>query len=228
MVAEFCRQFDLPILEEHPDLTINPEAQQRALAILTEKQLDPAALILIHPGPSWPVREWPQEKWAQLLEELRQRGFTNIGQLGVSRYMNFGKVEVPVIPGAISLLDAFHIEECIAAIAQAKLFIGIDSGLLHIAASMRTPAVGVFGMTLPEYRFSRKYRQSFVTNRVPCAGCEHRKPRLHWVTGCPYDIKCMHTLEVENVLQACLAQLSEDSEPNRPLSDAVNATGSDS
>jgi len=104
-------------------------------------------------------------------------------------------------------VDAFSVEECIAAIASAKLFIGIDSGLLHIAAGTGTPAVGLFGMTLPEYRFSRSFRAGFVTNRVECAGCEHRKPRLHWVTGCPYDIKCMQTLAVETVLAACLAKL---------------------
>lgn len=204
MVAEFCRQFNLTVTEEHPDLPVTDAGRKKALALFAEKKLDPAALVFIHPGPSWPVREWPRENWTRLVAELRRRGYTNIAQLGVGRYLNFGNVDVPVIPGAVSLVDAFTIEECIAAIAQADLFIGIDSGLLHIAASTRTPSVGIFGMTLPEYRFSKIYRRDFVTNRVECAGCEHRKPRLHWLTGCPYDIKCMKTLGVEEVLRACL------------------------
>jgi ADP-heptose:LPS heptosyltransferase len=207
MVAEFFRQFGLPIAEEHPELPVNPKAQQKAFAILKAKNVVLDSLVLIHPGPSWPTREWPHENWRQLVAELRQRGFTNNGQLGVGRYTDFGKVEVPVIPGAVSLLDAFTIEECITVIAQAKLFIGIDSGLLHIAAGTRTPAVDIFGMTLPEYRFSQAYRKEFVTSRVACAGCEHRKPRLHWRTGCPHDIRCMKTLEVEKVLQACWLKL---------------------
>jgi ADP-heptose:LPS heptosyltransferase len=207
MVTEFLRQFGLPISDEHPELPIDPEARQRAFALIASKNLSLDSLVLIHPGPSWPVREWPRENWTQLVAALRERGYTNIAQLGVGRYMNFGKVEVPTIPGTVSLLDAFTVEECIAAIAQAKLFIGIDSGLLHIAAGTRTPAVGIFGMTLPEFRFSKHFRKDFVVNRVPCAGCEHRKPRLHWVTGCPYDIKCMRTLPVDDVLRACLAKL---------------------
>ncbi len=117
------------------------------------------------------------------------------------------------MPGAVSLLDAFTVEECIAAIAQAKLFVGIDSGLLHIAAATRTPAVGVFGMTRPEFRFSKNYRRDFVVARVECAGCEHRKPRLHWVTGCPHDIRCMKTLPVEQVLRACAAKLPAAMKP---------------
>lgn len=211
MVTEFCRQFAVAMTEEHPDLVAGRAAREKARSVLAGKNLEAASLILIHPGPSWPVREWPQENWTKLLEELRARGFTNIAQLGVGRYMNFGKVTVETIPGAVSLLDAFSVEECIAAIAEAKLFIGIDSGLLHIAAGTQTPSVGLFGMTLPEYRFSKKFRAGFAVNRVECAGCEHRKPRLHWVTGCPYDIKCMRTLAVETVLDACLAKAAEGS-----------------
>jgi len=207
MVVEFLRQFNLPVTEEHPLLPVTSAGLEKARAVFAEKKLNPAALVLIHPGPSWPVREWPREHWTRLVAELRARGHTSIGQLGVGRYMNFGKVEVPPVPGAVSLLDAFTVEECIAAIASAKLFIGIDSGLLHIAAATRTPAVGIFGMTRPEYRFSKNFRKIFVATGVECAGCEHRKPRLHWVTGCPHDIQCMKQISVEEVLRACLAKL---------------------
>jgi ADP-heptose:LPS heptosyltransferase len=207
MVVEFLRQFNLPVAEEHPALPVTSAGRVKVLAVLAQKNLDPSALVLIHPGPSWPVREWPRENWLRLVAELRAHGFTGIGQLGVGRYMNFGKMEVPAVPGAVSLVDAFTVEECIAAIAQAKLFIGIDSGLLHIAACTRTPSIGIFGMTLPEYRFSKDFRKDFVATRVECAGCEHRKPRLHWITNCPYDIRCMKTLGVDEVLRACLAKL---------------------
>ena len=210
MVMEFCRQFDLPVAEEHPQLCTGAAAREKAGVILKDHGLSGDLLILIHPGPSWPVREWPGENWTRLVAELRRHGYTNIGQLGVSRYMNFGKVEVPAVPGTVSLINAFSVEECVAAIAQAKLFIGIDSGLLHIAAATRTNSVGIFGMTLPEYRFSKKFRRHFVTSRVECAGCEHRKPRIHWITGCPHDIRCMQEPGVDQVLSACLALLAED------------------
>jgi ADP-heptose:LPS heptosyltransferase len=213
MVAEFLRQFDLPVTEEHPVLPVTPAGRENALAVFAKKNLAASALILIHPGPSWPVREWPRDNWKQLVAGLRARGFTNIGQLGVGRYTNFGQVTVTPVPGAISLLDAFTVEECIAAIASAKLFIGIDSGLLHIAAATRTPAVGIFGMTQPEFRFAKNYRRNFVSTQVECAGCEHRKPRLHWVTGCPHDIRCMQEIEVDTVLKSVLNILGASQQP---------------
>ena len=116
-------------------------------------------------------------------------------------------VVVPTVPGAVSLLDAFTVEECIAAIASAKLFIGIDSGLLHMAAAMRTPAVGLWGCTSPRFFYAENVRKNFVVSEVACQGCYHRLPRLHWITGCPHDIQCMKQISVEEVLRACLAKL---------------------
>lgn len=209
MVSEFLRQFGLPLSEEHPEMPVTPEARKKVDSIFAQKQLDFSRLVLIHPGPSWPVREWPRESWTQLVSKLREQGYTSIAQLGVGRYLNFGRVEVPLIPGTVSLLDSFTIEECIAAIDSAKLFIGIDSGLLHIAASTRTPSVGIFGATLPEYRFSKDFRKDFIPSQVECKGCEHRKPQLHWITGCPYDIKCMKMVAVNEVLRVSLAKLNQ-------------------
>jgi ADP-heptose:LPS heptosyltransferase len=207
MVAEFCRQFNLPVTNEHPQLVATPATQEKVGKLLTAKQLDVNALVLIHPGPSWPVKEWPRENWSQLVAALQARGFTSIAVLGVGRYLNFDPVAAGPIPGTVSLVDQLCIEECVAVIAQAKLFIGIDSGLLHIAAATRTPAVGIFGSTLPQFFYPAAVRRNFLHSDLACAGCFHRKPRLCWLTGCPYDIQCMKTIGVPEVLAACLAGL---------------------
>jgi len=207
MVAEFLRQFHLPVTEAHPQLAATPAAREKVEALLARKNLDVNALVLIHPGPSWPVKEWPRENWARLVAELRARGFTSIAQLGVDRYLILGQVACEPVPGAVSLVNELSIEECLAAVARAKLFVGIDSGLLHMAAATRTPAVGIFGATLPQFFYPAAVRVHFVQSTVECAGCFHRKPRLCWLTGCPHDIRCMKTLGVPEVLAACRAQL---------------------
>jgi ADP-heptose:LPS heptosyltransferase len=208
MVEEFCRQFNLPVTAEHPRLEISPAWRERAKQILRGKNLNPESFIIIHPGPSWPVREWPVEKWAPLVAALREQGFTDIAQLGVGRYMNFGQVALPAVPGAVSLIDALSLDEAFAVISLARLHIGIDSGLLHIAAAVGTPGVGIFGMTSPQFRFSKKYNQSFVVSGVDCQGCYHRLPRVDWITNCPQNIRCMQEISVETVLRACLKELA--------------------
>jgi ADP-heptose:LPS heptosyltransferase len=208
MVVEFCRQFGLPVATEHPALASSAAVREKIKSLLASKNLAPDALVVLHPGPSWTVKEWPLEHWTQLVAALRERGFTNIAQLGVGRYMSFGQVAVEPIPGAVSLVDRLSIEECFAVIAQAKLLIGIDSGLLHIAACTRTPAIGIWGPTLPQFFYARESRRDFIQTRVECAGCEHQKPRKHWFTNCPYDIKCMKTIAMSEVLQLCEARLA--------------------
>jgi ADP-heptose:LPS heptosyltransferase len=210
MVEEFCRQFALPVTDEHPRIEISDELRARAESILRTKNLDLKKLIIVHPGPSWPVREWPLEKWAELVAALRAQGFTDIAQLGVGRYMNFGKVAVNAIPGAVSLVDELTLPEAFAVISLARLHIGIDSGLLHIASAMGVPGVGIFGMTSPQFRFSKKYIQAFAVSEVECQGCYHRLPRVDWVTNCPHDIKCMKTLSVSAVFETALKVLEKD------------------
>jgi ADP-heptose:LPS heptosyltransferase len=173
----------------------------------SHRLLPPGPLIILHPGPSWPVREWPHENWISLVRELGRRGYAHIVRLGTGKTLRLGEHETLPIPGALSLVNQLKLEESIALISLADLFIGIDSGLLHIAASLRITAVGLWGPTSPHLRFSSSSTQSPVIGLVECQGCQHRFPRLHWFTGCPYDIRCMNSIRVEDVLQLCLKKI---------------------
>ena len=207
MVAEFCRQFGVPVTDEQPLLLPPPATREKVAALLTQKNLRTENLILIHPGPSWTVKEWPSIHWAKLVSELRTAGFGNIAQVGSARYLGLEKAKLTEVPGVVSLVDELSLEECVAAFALAKLFVGIDSGLLHLAAATRTPSVGVWGPTDPRLFYAEKFRAGFLTARVECVGCEHLKPRQHWFTGCPHSIQCMQSIAPAAVLSACLKLL---------------------
>jgi len=208
MVMEFCRQFNVPVTGKHPELPVSSDVLGKTKTILQSENLDFDSLVLIHTGPSWSVKEWPQKNWNDLVLGLRAAGFSNIAQLGIVRYMDFGEIGLGTTPGTVSLIGRLSLEECIAAISLARLFIGIDSGLLHIAASTRTPSVGIFGSTLPKYFYTDDDSFGFAVSRVECVGCYHRLPRVHWLTGCPNDIQCMKTIGVEEVLPLCLQKLN--------------------
>jgi len=208
MVMEFCRQFNVPVATTHPELHAPPTARERVRSQLAKNKLDSGQLILLHTGPSWPVKEWPIENWTALVSGLRYHGFDCIAQLGVNRYLIFDEVKLGLVPGAVSLVGDLSLEECLAVISRASLFVGIDSGLLHIAASTRTPSVGIFGSTLPKFFYTEHEHCSFAVSSVECAGCYHRRPLLHWHTNCPNDIQCMKSIPVDTVLDACLKKLA--------------------
>jgi ADP-heptose:LPS heptosyltransferase len=204
-IKDFGRHFGVTLDGSHPRLNVPAEALSTAKKILEGQPSGP--LIVLHPGPSWPVREWPHDYWVSLAAELRRHGFDNLVQLGVGMTVRFGETEIPAIPGALSLVNKLSLEESIALISQADLFIGIDSGLLHIAGALRVTALGLWGPTSPHLRFSNTSTQTPIIGMVECRGCQHRPPRAHWVTGCPYDIKCMKSIQVEEVLEAALQRL---------------------
>jgi hypothetical protein len=65
----------------------------------------------------------------------------------------------------------------------------------------------LWGPTSSRFLYTETESRHYVTSSVECQGCHHRMPRLHWQTGCPYDIRCMQAITVDEVLRACLTAL---------------------
>ncbi len=62
-----------------------------------------------------------------------------------------GAVRGPPIAANMDLRGATTVHQAAAIIGSVNLFIGLDSFPLHLAQAMRTPTVGIFGITSPEY-----------------------------------------------------------------------------
>jgi len=209
----YARRHGVTVAGHHPRLHVRAELAAEISGLRDRLDLQGNPLVLLHPGPTWRVKQWPHERWVALVEGLRQRGVKNIVQLGsgVGSYANTGASDTTTIPGAISLVNKLGLEQCLALISVADLFIGVDSGLLHAAVSFEVPAVGVWGPTSPKFLFSESESVDFMVSPVECQGCHHRVPRLHYMSGCPHDIRCMPAISPENVLRACLSHLSSAS-----------------
>jgi ADP-heptose:LPS heptosyltransferase len=205
-IVAFGKNAGVETTETHPALAISDAARQGALVALATFHFDDSPLVIVHAGPSSKVRQWPREHWTQLIQGLNQSGYKNIIQLGAraGSYAGADVAETAPLPGVFSLMEQLSLEQSIALISLADLYVGIDSGLLHAAASVRTPAVGIWGPTSAHFRLSVDERKYSVTSTVACQGCHHRMPRLHWETGCPHEIKCMKEVSPEKVLENCL------------------------
>jgi ADP-heptose:LPS heptosyltransferase len=209
-LQSYARRNGVTVSGEHPRLNIDPAVMEAVFSLRKRWNLEGHPLILIHPGPSYPVKHWPRESWVALVEKIKTATGGVVAQLGarVGSYANAATDDFQALPGAVCLVNQLSLPETIALIAQADLFVGLDSGLLHIAASTRAPAVGLWGPTSATFLFLASESKFFVTSGVDCQGCHHRVPRLHWFTGCPYDIKCMKDIRPDNVLRVCLEVLA--------------------
>lgn len=164
-------------------------------------------LVVIHTGPSWPVKHWPHEHWRTLTEALQANGFA-IVQIGARGHDGDFETQMPAVEHTLDWRDRLELPELAALLSLARLFIGIDSGPLHLAQSVGTARVGLFGPTDSASIVSSDPQANALTAGLSCQGCHHHPAGpQHWRTGCPHHIACMMNLSPASVLSACMSRL---------------------
>jgi len=123
------------------------EAIARVDAMLAQAGLGPRGFIHVHPTSRWLFKTWTEESNAELLRRLVRDGHHVVltgapdarEKAIVARIVEEARVPVTDFSGQLSLRD-------LAALAgRARVFFGVDSAPMHIAAAMGTPVVALFG-----------------------------------------------------------------------------------
>ena len=102
---------------------------------------------IITPGAGWGAKQWPPERYGAVAGALANDGLTPLincgpGEEGLAQ-------AVQAASNGKSHLISCSIGELIALTRRARLFIGGDTGPLHLAAALRVPVVAIFGPTDP-------------------------------------------------------------------------------
>lgn len=203
LVDRFCEQVGVESPSRQPRLHVSPDLGKRMRTRFRQHHLDREIVVAINTGPSWGVKDWTTEGWTQLGRWLTEERKVRVIQLGADLHLALGAIKAVRVPGALDWIGKISLEETIACIQTCDLFIGIDSGLLHVAGAVGTPSVSIFGPTEASLILPLETPAMAVTGDVDCLGCHHRHPILHWRSGCPHDIACMKTLPAGRVIDAC-------------------------
>ena len=102
---------------------------------------------VLNPGAGWGAKQWPAERYGEVARELAKAGLCSV--------VNYGPGEEALVDvvvresgGAAQSLKS-SISDLIALLRRAKLFIGGDTGPMHLAAALNVPVVALFGPTNP-------------------------------------------------------------------------------
>jgi ADP-heptose:LPS heptosyltransferase len=222
---EFGRSFGFPTLKRQSVcLEVIPKANKEVRKWLQNEGLqneesNGAPLVVIHTGPSWKTREWPIEHWLDLVGRLQAEFNARVVQIGHDSYQSGEASPSPRVTGTVDWVGKLSIDHMLALLKVTDLFVGIDSGMLHLAGAVRTPCVGIFGPTDSNCRLPACSPAVGVTAQVPCIGCHHNADGPgHWRMGCVHDVRCMSNLGGEDVFRACSQLLKT---PRRPEVRAV-------
>jgi ADP-heptose:LPS heptosyltransferase len=121
---------------------------------------------------------------------------------------------IPPGGGRIVDLGEFDLQELRALIERSRLFVGGDTGPLHMAAATRTPVVGIYGPTLSARSAPWRSRAiptwSIELTDLPCRPCDQR-------VCAPGDFRCLTTLQPAAVIEAAERAIAAPPAPRSVL-----------
>jgi len=125
--------------------------EQRTNGVLEALGLSQGRFTLVHPGSTWPDKAWPEERWGELMSGL-DRSLT--GELLVVCAPGEAEMSGRVADaGQARLLPPLDIPALSSVLSRARLYVGNDGGILHMAVAHSVATVGLFGPTEPDIWF---------------------------------------------------------------------------
>ena len=102
---------------------------------------------LLNPGAGWGAKRWPPERYGQVANALAAEGVKSLINFGPGEERLMQEVEAA--SGGAATGVACSLTELIALTRRARVFVGGDTGPMHLAAALVIPVVAIFGPTNP-------------------------------------------------------------------------------
>ncbi|MGB9701034.1 MAG: glycosyltransferase family 9 protein [Thermodesulfobacteriota bacterium] len=179
-------------IEKSP-LQLPKEAEKFAHQFWAEKNIYPLPKVLaIHPGSGNPAKNWPAQNFAQVADY-----FADLAKIllisgpapdGGQEVMSELKKAKPIMVHNLPLLKlAGLLKNCVA-------FIGNDSGITHLAASLGIPTLSIFGPTDPQVWGPQGEKVQVLYGHTPCSPCWPDIPHS-CSRSCLYDLHAEMVIE---------------------------------
>src|SRR6266852_723381 len=175
-------------------------------------------IIAMHPGSGGysTARRWAPERFAQLADRLFHDASGQLILMGGPEETELHRQIIELMQSEMpvhSFAGKGNIRVAAAILEQADLFVGNDSGLMHLATSVGTPTVGIFGLTNADawgpYLGGVPGQQAVVVKLdLPCMPCFYRGHDLGTPEGC-MTRDCLAMLGVDPVAAAARRLLHE-------------------
>lgn len=151
-------------------LAVTPQAAASVAARMQSADIT-GEFAVIHPAAAFATKQWAANKFAKVADDLRSRGLavmtiTTADQISIIDELN----ENTLTP--VAAFTDFSLPELTALLARARVFIGNDSGIAHMAAAVKTPAVVVFGSSnTAHWRPWAQAPAEVVVEEMECQPC---------------------------------------------------------
>ena len=174
------------------ELHFSDEERHAAQRLLRDRGLEPGRYVTLDADTQTDyfgdLRAWPLDRWQSLGDRLRAR-FLDVPLVQV------GLESAPRLRGVVDMCGETTFRQAALVIDSAALFLGTESGLMHVARAVDTNALILWGgITLPEFA-AHCDRHNVICKYVECAPCGR-------LGQCPNGHKCMRDITVDEVASA--------------------------
>jgi heptosyltransferase-1 len=171
--------------------------KQKIHDFFSDNDLEGSKVVVIHVGAGNAFREWGVDRWAKFISQILKKRKAKIILIGAPSDIGVAAHILDKHPtSVVSLVGKLSLRELKELIAKANLYVGPDSGPMHIAASTSTPIVALFGPNLSAYNAPWQAEAVIIEKELDCRPCDQRN--CIWS-----DFRCMRTITPEEVYAAC-------------------------
>src|SRR3990172_4499806 len=173
---DVLRADGVKVEDDRLEIWTTPEEERNAARVLRESGIDASERVAaIHPFSAVPQRGWPMENFAALADRLRnEAGFRPVVLGGPGDVGPFGPMRHLFGAGTVDLVGKCTLRETIALLKQCVLFVGNDSGIMHLAAAAGTPLVALFGPQSPVKFGPWSDRAKVIYKKLECSPCRQK------------------------------------------------------
>ncbi len=197
----FAEYLNCVISDEDFYICCNQADEKAVENFLQEQDVADRQVVYANPAARWQTKFWPAEQWAALADQFSRQGRVMVfgGSSQDRKYI--ASISALMHSRPIVAAGRFSLPESVALLQKSCLYVGLDSGPMHMAALALIPVVALFGPTHPTrvgpYRVAHRIVRQ---ENLDCLECRKRT--------CDH-LSCMQEITVEMVLSAAVSLLSE-------------------
>lgn len=160
-------------------------------------------LIGMGVGSKFPEKVWPRERFVQLGRYLIDQLAGTPVIFGGPEDRELGDSLINEWGAGANAAGELSVRQAAAALSLCRLYVGNDTGPMHLAAAVGTRCVGIFSARdFPGSWYPYGPNHLVLRAQISCEGCK--------LIGCHHDLACLKMISVEDVVKACVKALNNE------------------
>jgi lipopolysaccharide heptosyltransferase II len=152
-------------------------------------------------GTRWPSKQWFPQQMAECARMLQADYDLDVILLGGKDDRELAR-QASAVDRVLDRVGKTTLREAVGIIQRAKLAVGPDTGLMHIAAAVGTPVISLWGATDPQRTGPVGFADLVIRGQAPCAPCKRRR--------CAIGRICMQSITTSMIAAKAAAALKDE------------------